>query len=142
MYAARIPDDRRAAIRAAIEACDGRSRAAIAREFSVGPRTVQRIADEAGVERPWDTSGTRQATAAARDHLRAKRAAVSARFLDEADRLLDKLRAPYVVHAFGGKDNEFNAARLAEPDAGADPNRVVRFLTADFPADERDLTAN
>ena len=53
--------------------------------------------------------------------LRAKRAAVSARFLDEADRLLDKLRAPCVVHAFGGKDNEFNAATLAEPDAGADP---------------------
>jgi hypothetical protein len=111
----RIDPDRRAAILAAIEARDGRSRAQLARDFEVSPRTVQRIADDAGIESPWDTTGTRQATAAARDHLRARRAALSARFLEEADRLLDKMHGPFVVFAFGGRDNEFNSATLAEP---------------------------
>lgn len=76
---------------------------------------MQRIADEAGIAEPWDTTGTRAATAAARDHLKARRAELSSRFLDEAGRLLDKMHGPFVVFAFGGKDNEFNSATLAEP---------------------------
>ena len=110
----RIDEQRRAAILAAVREPAGRSRAAIAREFECSTRTVQRIADEAGITNPWSTADTRKATAAARDHLKARRAALSARFLDEAEKLLDRMTGPFVVFAFGGRDNEFNSAVLAD----------------------------
>jgi hypothetical protein len=110
----RIDEQRRAAILAAVREPAGRSRAAIAREFECSTRTVQRIADEAGITNPWSTADTRKATAAARDHLKARRAALSARFLDEAEKLLDRMTGPFVVFAFGGKDNEFNSAVLRD----------------------------
>lgn len=68
-----IGDDRRHAIRQAIEARDGRSRAQLARDYGVSPRTVQRIADQLGLVNPWDTTGTRKATEAAADRRRALR---------------------------------------------------------------------
>lgn len=110
----RISAARRAAALDAIRQPAGRSRAQIAREHEVSTRTVQRIADDAGITDPWNTADTKAATAAARDHLRARRAVLSERFLAESAKLLDRMTGPFVVFAFGGKDNEFNSATLTD----------------------------
>lgn len=133
-----IEPDRRAAILDAVRARDGRSRAQIARDFDTTPRTVQRFVEAAGIESPWDTSGTRAATVAARDHLKARRAEVSARFLDEAEYMLGKVRAPTTVFAFGGKDNEYNSRELPEPPA-AD---VRNYMTSAAVAFDKHLAAD
>lgn len=129
---ARITDEIRAGIRAAVvDPADTRSRAELARAFGIAPSSVGRIAAEAGAETPWDTSGTREATVAARDRLKAKRAALSERFLDEAERALDRLRGPWEVYAFGGKDNEFNSRVLADVPA-ADLRNVMTSAAVAF----------
>lgn len=139
MSTRKLTDADRSRIVAAVrDPADGRSRAQLARDFETSPRTVQRTVEAAGIEDPWDTSGTRAATVAARDHLKARRAAVSEKFLDEADYLLGKIRQPAVVFAFGGKDNEYNCATLPEPPAGD----VRNYMTSAAVAFDKHLAAD
>ncbi|MCO7197449.1 hypothetical protein [Pseudonocardia sp. McavD-2-B] len=127
----RLTDAGRAAILAAVrDPDDRRSRAQLARDFETSPSTIRRLVDGAGIVNPWDTSGTRAATVAARDHLKSRRAAVSARFLDEAEYLLDKIRRPATVFAFGGRDNEYNSRELPEPPAADVRNLMTSAAVA------------
>lgn len=83
----RITPKTRAAILTAIRHPAGRSRAAIAREHNVAARTVQRIADEAGITNPWCTADTRAATQSATDRRRATRSQLADDLLADAQRL-------------------------------------------------------
>lgn len=103
---------------------EGWSRNAIARQLDRSLSVVTRIARAEGLA--FDREATKAATAAAMVDNKARRALLSRRFLEEADKLLDRMNDPYLVHAFGGKDNDFNSRTLDLPPAG----EVRNLMTA------------
>lgn len=99
----RIPDDRRQAILADIQA--GKPRNAIAREHGVAASTVSRIAEESGVDEAFDRTKTENATRARQIDTKALRAAISADLLVDAARLRERAWSPYTVPmSIGGKE--------------------------------------
>lgn len=132
MGSPRVAPEVRTKVEAAIREPAGRSRAAIAREFGVSTRTVQRYADDLGLADSLKqvTADTRAATEAAREHLRARRAALSARMLDEAEYALDQLHVPFLAFSFGGKDNTYNEHQLPGPPAGDIRNLMTSAAVA------------
>lgn len=97
-----------------------RSRAAIAREHGVGPRTVTRYAEQLGIVNAdlWRTDSIRAATVSALDRRRAERSKLADRLQAEADRLLDQMDGPFLVFNFGGKDNDYNEHHLDRAPTG------------------------
>jgi transposase-like protein len=96
----RIPDDKRAAILADIQA--GKlSRNAVARKHQVSVSTVTKIANENGEADAFDRSQTKRATQARVTDLQARRAAFSERLMGIAERVADRLEAPYQVVVSG-----------------------------------------
>lgn len=92
----RIDDARRAAIVAAITSPTRPSRAQIARDHGVDPRTVQRLAEQHGIVDPWDTSGTAAATRSAGDRRRHLRSQLADELLTvEVPRLRARMAGPW-----------------------------------------------
>jgi transposase-like protein len=125
----RIPDDKREAILQDVQS--GKlARNAIARKHDVGPATVSRIADEAGLDQPFDRTETKNATEAKQADNRALRAELSRRLLVKAGEFLDQIDQPHIVFNFGGKDNTFEQRTLPKPPTGDIRNLVVSAATA------------
>ena len=123
----------RRAVEAALQdPSDTRSRAQMARDYGVAPRTITRWARELGIppDERFSTSSIAAATKAAADRRRAKRAALVDKMLDEADALLDRLRQPWLVWSFGGKDNIYNEHVLPEPPVEAVRNALTTAAIA------------
>jgi hypothetical protein len=88
----RVSPETRALVEQALQAADGRSRAAIAREYGVSTRTVTRYAEALGLNDPFSTRDTRKATESARDRRRALRSELADTLLVvEVPRLLERL---------------------------------------------------
>jgi len=104
---------KRAAIAEDIRA--GKARNAIARERGVSPATVSNIARENNLT--FDRTLTETATRAKQIDNKARRAALAERLLDKATDLLDLMDEPYLVYAFGGKDNDYNEHLRDRPPA-------------------------
>lgn len=118
--AQRYPDELRAAV---IETYRLHGSTAAAEKHGVNKGTATKWAKAAGVA-TVATSATREATEARSAQCEAKRMDLKAwrlqateRLAVKADRYIDRLDAPTIVHSFGGKDNVFNSETLPEPPA-------------------------
>lgn len=111
-----LPDDKRTAILASIQA--GGTCRGVAREHSVSPDTVRRIASEAGIAQPFARTKTENATRAKQADNRARRADLSSLLLDDAHRLRTQLWEPCIIGAFGGRENVWTDTQLPEPTFG------------------------
>ncbi|MFC7739715.1 hypothetical protein ACFQXA_37715 [Nocardiopsis composta] len=96
----RLPDDVRAAILDDIRA--GGTCRGIARKHGVGPATVASIAKENGLNGAFERTQTEAATRAKTADNRARRAALSAGLLEDAERLRERAWEPY-THYVAGK---------------------------------------
>jgi hypothetical protein len=120
-----LPDRLRRAILADIGAGQ-KSRNQIARDHKVSVSSVTKLAPAGS----FDRSKTKRATEARVEDLKALRAVTSRRFLDEANKALDRLNEEYLVHAFGGKDNDYNEHTLQLPPAGEARNLMTAAAVA------------
>lgn len=95
---AKIDDEKRAAILAAIESRKGQcSRAALAREFEVSASSVGNIAREAGITDAFARTKTAAATRARSTDLADRRARLAERMLDLAESIGLRLDSPYKI---------------------------------------------
>ena len=106
---------KRAAIIADIKASGKRNE--IARKHGVSVSTVSKIAKDEGLTDAFDRTQTENATRAKQIDNKARREALRERLLDKASDLLDMMDQPYLVYAFGGKDNDYNEHLLNKPPA-------------------------
>lgn len=83
---------------------------AIARELGVDPATVSRWAKKAGLS--FDRSKVAAANEAHKVDLAAGRIRLAEKMLAASESMLDKIDDPYLVYAFGGKENEYNEHEL------------------------------
>lgn len=114
----RLPEEKRQAILAAIEASAGsRARADIAREFDVAPATVKNIATEAGIDQPFNRTNTVNATRARSIDLADARTKLQERWLLKANEGLDRSESACTVYGFGGQFGEFSSHELPLPPA-------------------------
>lgn len=120
---ARLPDDKRAAILADIDA--GLRCREIARKHGVACSTVSKLARENGDSNSFDRTRVKIATEAARVDAAARRSAIATRLLDVAERLLDQTTQPHLVHYFGGRDNTYAEHLLDQPTTGDIRNLLV-----------------
>lgn len=125
----RIPDATRQAILKDIEAGE-KSRAQIARDHDVSPQTVKNIADENGIEQPFSREQTKNATDAAVADAAARRAKVSAMFLDKAIELLERMDKPTVVYKIGGGANVYTEHPVDKPPPEDLRNLMITAATA------------
>jgi transposase-like protein len=108
-----ISDEKRTRI---TELCgQGVSRNDIAREVSVSPSTVSKIAEEIG--HSFDRTAVENATRARKADNAAKRAQLVSDLLDDAQEFRAMIRQPHTVHDFT-KDGEFVTGVLERPTAG------------------------
>jgi hypothetical protein len=133
---ARISDTKRQAIAADIRA--GKARNQIALDHGVSAGSVTNIAREFELTEAFDRSATKHATEAAVADNRAWRAVTSRRFLEEANKALDRLHEPYLVYGFGGKENTYNEHELPAPPAG----ELRNFMTGAAVAFDKHLAAD
>lgn len=125
----RIPDETREAILEDVQSGQ-LARNAIARKHKVGPATVSRIADEAGLDQPFDRTETKNATQARQADNRRRRAELSSRLLVKAGQLLDDMDRPAIVWNIGGKDNTYTEHPMPKPPTGDLRNLMVTAATA------------
>ena len=98
----------------------------IADRQGVSTATVQRLAKAADLSDAWSRDKTQKGTQARQADLAELRSLTSARFLQEANKMLDRLNEPCEVFAFGGAENRFNSEVLHRP-----PSQEARnFLTS------------
>lgn len=90
----------------------GMSATAIGKRIGRPVKTVTRIAADYGMF--FDRQNTQAATAAAAADMKARRARIAQRLLNEAEEALDDLHRVYNAFAFAGKDGEF-AQHLVMP---------------------------
>jgi hypothetical protein len=90
-----------------------KARNQIARDHGVGLGTVTKIAQEVG--HVFDRSATKHATEAVVADNKARRADVSRKFLEKADKLLDQMEQPHIVFNIGGKDNVYTEHLMDAP---------------------------
>lgn len=98
---------------------DGHGCNAIARELGVAPSTVSRWAKQNGLE--FDRSQTAMAVRAHVVDLAQARTLLAQKMAVAASDMLDALDGPYLVYAFGGRDNMYEEHELDRP-----PVEVVR----------------
>lgn len=125
----RMDDGKREEILADIEntagTLDGTVRK-IADRQGVSTATVQRVAKAAGLTDVWSRDQTQKGTQARQVDLAELRSLTAARFLQESNKMLDRLNEPCEVFAFGGAENRFNSEVLHRP-----PSQEARnFMTA------------
>jgi predicted transcriptional regulator len=89
---------------------EGLSCRAIAAKLGCVPSTVSRWAKGAGLS--FDRSQVAAANEAHRVDLAAGRIRLAEKMLAASESMLDRIDAPYLVYAFGGKDNEYNEHEL------------------------------
>jgi len=118
-------------VRAALRAQDqtGESLRSIAERTGVSPASVSKIARDMGVEQP-KRSQTKKATEALRADLAARRAEISKRMVDAAERALDDMESPAKIYNFGGKDNTYNEREVPRPPTGDQRNLMIIAATA------------
>ena len=83
---------------------------AIARELKVAPSTVSKWAKDTG--RKFDRSQVAAANEAHRVDLAAGRIRLAEKMLAASESMLDRIDEPYLVYAFGGKENDYNEHEL------------------------------
>lgn len=106
----------------------GSTTSEIARALRISPPTVRSILARRGVA---PKSGVDPAiTRSLQERNAAKRAILSERALIEAGQFLDKLAAPTMVFAFGGKDNDYNERLLSQPPIPDQRNLMQAFSIA------------
>ena len=125
----RLPDETREAILADVRAGE-KSRGQIARDHGVSAWTVGNIAKEAFLHGAFSREKTKNACEAAAVDNRARRLAISTTLLDRAEDLLEQMRQPYRVFAFGGKDNEYSEHERDRPPPAELRNLMVSAATA------------
>jgi hypothetical protein len=113
--APRLSEELRSEIAAAVPVAlaAGDSVRTIAARFGVSPATVSAIARE--VRADTQRSQTKSATAAKTADLAARRARISERLVEAAERALDDMNAPSVIYNFGGKDNTYAERPVSRP---------------------------
>lgn len=89
---------------------EGKSRNAVAREFSVAGETVTRICAEVGVT--FDRTKTEAAVRAHAIDIAEARTLLIQTMLAEAQDQMDVVNAPYLVWAFGGMDGNIHSHLL------------------------------
>ena len=104
----------------------GESLRACARQLGFAQSTVSKHGTRLGLT--WDRSQTEAATVAKTADNRARRAALSARFLDEVEAALDDLDGPALVYRFGGKENLYSQSTIDQ--ARLNPESRQRLLTS------------
>jgi hypothetical protein len=107
-----LSDRKRRAILADIEA-EADSCRGIAAKHGVSRTTVSDLAKKNGFA--FGRQQTKRATEAAVVDAKARRAEISRKFLEKADKLLDQMDRPHLVFNFGGKDNDYNERLLDAP---------------------------
>ncbi len=90
---------------------------AVERQLGIPKETVNSWARKTNT-RTLRTGRTHEAIAARQADLKLRRAVLSARFLDEAEALLSRVRADYTVYAFGGRDGNYSEHVMPLPPAG------------------------
>lgn len=100
----RFTDDEREAIAQAIrDKPEGTSASALARQLGVSKTTVTTIAKENGLDDAFDRSKTANATAAKQHDNRARRAALVQAYLDDAEKIRERLWQPAeAINPIGG----------------------------------------
>lgn len=100
----RFTDDEREAIAQAIrDKPEGTSASALARQLGVSKTTVTTIAKENGLDDAFDRSKTANATAAKQHDNRARRAALVQAYLDDAEKIRERLWQPAeAINPLGG----------------------------------------
>lgn len=83
---------------------------AIARELGVDSATVSRWAKKTGLS--FDRSQVAAANEAHKVDLAAGRIRLAEKMLAASESMLDRIDDPYLVYAFGGKDNDYNEHKL------------------------------
>lgn len=106
-------------------AADGLGRNEVARRVGCSISTVTRYSPPGS----FDRAATAAAVKARQLDLAARRAALAANLLADAERLREQLWQPGVVFAFGGKDNDYNEHHVEEPPA-ADKRTLMQAATA------------
>lgn len=92
---------------------DGLSLTETAKRMHRSKSTVNRAARRLGLH--WDRTKTAAATAAVIADGRTRRAALEQRFLDEAEKSLDRMWTGHEIGAFGGMDGQYKHAYVDEP---------------------------
>ncbi len=134
----RLPEEKRQAIVDAIRTNQGRSRNDIARDFNVAASTIGKIAQESAITDAFDRTHTQKGTQARAADLAEVRSLTSARFLAEANLMLDRLHEPCEVFAFGGVDNHYASHVMEKP-----PSAEVRnFMTSAAVAMDKHMRAD
>jgi len=98
---------------------DGHGCNAIARELGCSPSTVSKWARENDLR--FDRSQTALAVRAHVIDMAEARLLLAQKMVVAASDLLDQLDGPYLVYAFGGRDNDYNEHQLDRP-----PVEVIR----------------
>lgn len=109
---------------------------AIARELGISAGSVSKIARDRGLK--FDRAATDLATRARTIDLAYTRTLLLQKMSVAASDLLDEIDGPYLVYAFGGRDNDYNEHLLDTPPvevrrtaliaAGATVDRVAKYL--------------
>jgi hypothetical protein len=99
----------------------GRSLNSLAKALGRPYTTVRRAA--LGLGLAWDRSKTAAAVAAHQVDMAARRTALAANLLADAERVREQLWTPTMVYNFGGKDNDYNEREF--PEAPADIKRTL-----------------
>jgi len=107
----------------------GWSAGRIAKELGRPRTTVTRTAAQDGMF--FDHAQTEAATKAATIDMKARRARIAARLLDESEELLDDLKRPYINHAFTPKGEFVQHAVMPVPGDKAQLSRGVGGLLAE-----------
>lgn len=95
----------------------GRSLSSIAADLDRPKSTVSDVARHLGLT--WDTAITERASKARKVHAANLRSLLEVKLLEEAERLVDEMRQPCLVYAFGGRDNSYAEEHHDQPDAVA-----------------------
>lgn len=99
----------------------GRGRNDIAKELGIAAATVTKIAQELGLD--FSRAQTAIAVKARSVDLADMRLRLAEKMTLAADELLDSRDKPYLVYAFGGKENDYNEHTLDRP-----PVETVRTI--------------
>lgn len=105
---------------------EGLGRNEVARRVGCAVSTVTRHVPPGS----FDRADTVMAVKARRADMAARRAALAANLLADAERLREQMWQPGVVYAFGGKDNDYNEHPVAEPPAGEKRTLMQAATTA------------
>lgn len=117
----------------------GMGRNAIASELGLGTSTITRIAKALGLD--FSRAQTAVAVQARSIDLAAGRQRLVEKMLGRAEKMLDDLDGPYLVYAFGGRDNTYSEELLEKPPvevqrtavttAGVAFDKVTKYLEKD-----------